>query len=73
MATLGKKVAVIGAGPFGLVTTKNLLEQGFETTAFERNEYVGGLWHSVKDGHNTTATEQTRLNTSVQSVSRPHV
>jgi dimethylaniline monooxygenase (N-oxide forming) len=29
----------------GLVATKNLVEAGFDVTGFERNTYVGGLWH----------------------------
>lgn len=33
------------AGVLGLVATKNLVEEGFEVTGFERNAYVGGLWH----------------------------
>lgn len=24
---------------------KNLLEEGFDVTGFDRNEYLGGLWH----------------------------
>jgi dimethylaniline monooxygenase (N-oxide forming) len=24
---------------------KNLLEEGFDVTGFDRNEYIGGLWH----------------------------
>lgn len=44
------KVAVIGAGPTGLLATKNMKEQGFDVTTFERRAYVGGLWkHSDED------------------------
>ncbi|ORX40163.1 flavin monooxygenase-like protein [Kockovaella imperatae] len=38
------RVAVVGLGVAGLAATKNLLEAGLQVTAFERNEYVGGLW-----------------------------
>lgn len=24
---------------------KNLLEEGFDVVGFDRNEYLGGLWH----------------------------
>lgn len=29
----------------GIVAVKNLVEEGFEVTGFERSPYVGGLWH----------------------------
>jgi dimethylaniline monooxygenase (N-oxide forming) len=32
-------------GAIGLVTMKNLLEEGFDVTGFDRNDYLGGLWH----------------------------
>lgn len=32
-------------GVLGLVTVKNLAEEGFNVTGFDRNGYVGGLWH----------------------------
>ena len=37
-------VAVIGAGPGGLVTARWLLSQGFEPTIFELGSEVGGQW-----------------------------
>lgn len=37
-------VAVIGAGPSGLVSAKYALEQGFRVTVFEQGEEVGGIW-----------------------------
>lgn len=39
------EVAVIGLGAQGLVTVKNLLEEGFNVTGFEKNDYIGGIWH----------------------------
>ncbi|KAH7390983.1 dimethylaniline monooxygenase 2 [Phaeosphaeria sp. MPI-PUGE-AT-0046c] len=36
--------AVIGLGAGGLVSLKNLKEQGFDVTGFERSSYIGGLW-----------------------------
>lgn len=41
------RIAVIGAGPGGLVAAKNLLEAGFDVTVFEAGDAVGGQWHSV--------------------------
>ena len=42
----GSQVAVIGAGPSGLVAAKNLVESGFDVTVFEANDTLGGQWHS---------------------------
>lgn len=39
-----ERVAVIGAGPGGLVAARWLLSEGFETTVFERSAELGGQW-----------------------------
>lgn len=39
----GKKVAVIGAGPAGLVVAKRLNKKGYTVTVFEKEEDAGGL------------------------------
>lgn len=39
-----KRVAVIGAGPSGLTTVKELLDEGHEPTCFERAEGLGGVF-----------------------------
>lgn len=31
-------------GALGLVAMKNLLEEGFDVTGFDKNGYLGGLW-----------------------------
>ena len=43
------RVAVIGAGPGGLVAAKNLLESGFEVVVFEAGDAIGGQWRSRSD------------------------
>lgn len=45
-----ENVAVIGAGPGGLVAARWLLSQGFETTIFEQGQTVGGQWTGLP-GH----------------------
>ncbi|KAH6852992.1 flavin monooxygenase-like protein [Alternaria rosae] len=56
-------VAVIGLGPAGLVALKNLLEEGFHATGFDRNDYIGGLWqYSQKE--QTSVLETTTVNIS---------
>nr|XP_054769975.1 dimethylaniline monooxygenase [N-oxide-forming] 2-like [Lytechinus pictus] len=39
-----KRVAVIGAGISGLVSTKTCLEEGFEPVCYEQTEQIGGIW-----------------------------
>ncbi|KIW41395.1 uncharacterized protein PV06_06957 [Exophiala oligosperma] len=63
MATAQPSVAVIGCGAQGLVTVKNLLEQGFDVTGFERNDYIGGIWH-YSTLHHVSALSSTVVNIS---------
>jgi dimethylaniline monooxygenase (N-oxide forming) len=44
------RVAVVGAGPGGLVAARWLLSQGFEPTIFEQSPTLGGQWAGL-DGH----------------------
>jgi dimethylaniline monooxygenase (N-oxide forming) len=41
-------VAVIGAGPSGLVVARWLLSQGFEPTIFEQGPTLGGQWAALE-------------------------
>ena len=41
--------AADGVGVAGLAATKNLVEQGFDVTAFDKNNQVGGLWEFKED------------------------
>jgi cation diffusion facilitator CzcD-associated flavoprotein CzcO len=41
------RVAVVGAGPSGLVAAKHALEAGFDTTVFEASDDLGGQWYSA--------------------------
>lgn len=41
----GNRVAIIGAGAAGLVCLKVLVENGFDVTAFEQSNNVGGVWN----------------------------
>jgi NADPH-dependent 2,4-dienoyl-CoA reductase/sulfur reductase-like enzyme len=49
---LAKRVAVVGAGPSGLVTVKELLEEGHEPACFERAAGLGGVFRfGERDPH----------------------
>jgi cation diffusion facilitator CzcD-associated flavoprotein CzcO len=40
-----KRVAVVGAGPGGLVAASKLLQTGkLSVTIFEKGQQIGGLW-----------------------------
>ena len=41
-----KRIAIIGAGPSGLVSAKACLENGLEPTVFEKSSVIGGVWAS---------------------------
>lgn len=42
--TMGKRVAIVGAGVSGLASIRCCLEVGLEPTCFERSNDIGGLW-----------------------------
>jgi dimethylaniline monooxygenase (N-oxide forming) len=42
--SLGRRVAIIGAGPAGLASARAALEEGLEPHVFEAASQVGGLW-----------------------------
>jgi dimethylaniline monooxygenase (N-oxide forming) len=58
------KVAVIGSGVTGLVTLKNLLEEGFDATAFESRDTIGGLWKYTTEREIVSVLETTVSNKS---------
>ncbi|KAI9855339.1 MAG: hypothetical protein M1824_006189 [Vezdaea acicularis] len=62
-----KRVAIIGAGPGGLVAAKTLLLSQpvghLIPTIFERNAGVGGLWHNT-NGQGTRLSPSMRTNLS---------
>jgi len=60
---MSTRVAVIGAGPLGLMAMKNLREDGFDVTGFEKRSYVGGLWKPSQDS-TLSVTEMTVFNSS---------
>jgi dimethylaniline monooxygenase (N-oxide forming) len=43
----GARVAVIGAGPGGLVAAKHAIEAGFDVSVFEASDDLGGQWNAA--------------------------
>ena len=68
-----QKVAVIGAGPAGLVTARYLRSEGFEPVLFEQGGRIGGQW-SADPGHSgvwpSMRTNTSRIMTSFSDL--PH-
>ncbi|XP_053398364.1 flavin-containing monooxygenase 5-like [Mercenaria mercenaria] len=61
-----KRIAVIGAGASGLTAIKCCLDEGLEPVCFERDDYIGGLWHytgEVEEGQ-ACVMKSTVINTS---------
>jgi dimethylaniline monooxygenase (N-oxide forming) len=61
---MAKRVAVVGAGPTGLIALKNLKEDGFEVTGYDARPYVGGLWKYSTDA-SLSAAKGTVFNSSI--------
>lgn len=55
------KVAVIGTGPSGITALKNLLDQGINAIAFDRNQDVGGNWIYSEDESHSSVFETTHI------------
>ena len=56
-----KKVAVIGAGPSGITAIKNFIDEGFDVTAFERCNGVGGNWRFNDPSGHSSVFETTHI------------
>jgi thioredoxin reductase len=44
-----RKVAIIGAGPGGMIAYRELTQAGFESRLFERDDMPGGNWHYTNE------------------------
>ena len=70
-----KRVAVIGAGMAGLVTAKELQEEGHEVVVFERGDSWGGVWGQAKErggrAWSSTLTSTGSLNTTLSDLPYP--
>jgi dimethylaniline monooxygenase (N-oxide forming) len=61
------KVCVIGAGPSGLTTIKQLRDEGHDVLCFERETDIGGIWYRhVHDADNTKAYDAILLTSSIK-------
>ena len=64
------KVCVIGAGPSGLTTIKQLLDESHDVTCFDAKESVGGIWYrGGDDGQQMKAYDNMMLTVSMKMMS----
>lgn len=64
VAALPKRVAVIGAGPAGLVTAKTLMQAGMQPVIYERGRAVGGTWRWGAENGRQFLYKNLHINTS---------
>jgi dimethylaniline monooxygenase (N-oxide forming) len=61
------KVCVIGTGPAGLTTIKQLKDEGHEVTCFEKQANLGGIWYrNAGDADETKAYDNLILTISIR-------
>lgn len=56
-----KRVCVIGAGPSGITSLKNVLDQGIEAVCYDRNDRVGGNWLYSEEPSHSSVFETTHI------------
>lgn len=59
-----RRVAVIGAGPAGLVTAKTLLAAGADVVVYEQGDAVGGTWLGADHNSRNFIYKNLHINTS---------
>lgn len=62
---MARSVAVIGAGPSGLVAAKELLQEGHDVTCFERDRGLGGVFRYREDPEQPGVWRTCRLTSSM--------
>lgn len=56
------RICIIGAGPSGITTAKNLLQQGLTNfTVFEKNRRLGGNWFFDENNEHSSVYETTHI------------
>ena len=60
------KICIIGAGPCGITSAKNLLQQGqSDITVFEKNSQLGGNWFFDEQNEHSSVYETTHIISSL--------
>lgn len=62
--TVSRRIAVIGAGPAGLVTAKTFLQAGCDVTVYEIGTHIGGTWVYDNDNGRSRMYRNLRINTA---------
>src|SRR4051794_34937734 len=45
------RIGVVGAGPSGITTVKQLVDEGHDVTCFDKNASIGGIWYRHDGDH----------------------
>lgn len=56
-----KRICVIGAGPSGITAIKNLVDEGLDVVAYDRNSDVGGNWIYNENESHSSVFETTHI------------
>lgn len=56
-----KRICIIGAGPAGITALKNVLDEGLEAVAYDRNNEVGGNWLYSEEITHSSVFETTHI------------
>ncbi|HIF9194801.1 TPA: flavin-containing monooxygenase [Photobacterium damselae] len=43
-------IAIIGAGPAGIISARNAIKAGHSVVLFEKNAHIGGIWNPLSGG-----------------------
>lgn len=43
-------IAIIGAGPAGIISARNAIKAGHSVVLFEKNTRIGGIWNPWSGG-----------------------
>lgn len=63
--TNAKTVVIVGAGPSGLVTAKEMIQEGHRVVCFERNAQLGGVFRFQPAAEAVSVWESCRLTSSI--------
>ncbi|MEM1217611.1 MAG: NAD(P)-binding domain-containing protein [Bacteroidota bacterium] len=56
-----KRVCIIGVGPSGITALKNLVDEGLQVVAYDRNQEVGGNWIFTESESHSSVFETTHI------------
>jgi cation diffusion facilitator CzcD-associated flavoprotein CzcO len=68
---MSPRACIIGAGPAGIATARNLSEAGIDYDWLEKGSALGGLWRLDNDSGTSSAYRSLQIDTSSKSLALP--